>query len=284
MKLPADPKAAVLGLGIIGSRVHANLRNAGLTTSCWNRSPKKAPEASPTAREAVADADLISLFLKDSPALRAVMEEIECCLRPNQVVMNHSTIDPATARWTADLCDRAGCGFLDAPFTGSREAAANRQLVYYVSGPRELAETVDDFLALTSSSRLFCGPVGSAAVVKLVTNLLAACTVQALAEALAIATAHGVSADLLARAIADNASGSRLAAMKLPLMATGDFEPHFSLENMAKDAGYVARLAADAGLPAPATLTVARQMQSLIDQGMGPLDYSVLAEGIRGNP
>jgi len=271
-------KAAVLGLGIIGSRVLARLRDAGWRTACWNRTPKGLPGECASPEEAVDGADVISIFLKDSPALRGVMERCADHLRPGQTVLNHSTVDLESTHWLAELCAGRGCRFLDAPFTGSRQAAEDGKLVYYIGGDASTAADLDDYLAVSSRLRLPSGPVGSATVVKLATNLISACTVQAMAEALALATRHGVPAEGLMRAVAENASGSPLAAMKFPAMIGGDHSTHFSLANMGKDSRYMLELARMAGVDTPAIAAVSKRMTDLCDAGLGDLDYSVLAK------
>ena len=164
------------------------------------------------------------------------------------------------------------------PFTGSKVAAETGQLVYYTGGDKELADGLGDYLAISSKECLHCGEVGSATVIKLATNLISACTVQALAEALAITTSHGVAADRLVEAVSRNAHASVLAAMKLPAMAAGDFETHFSLANMGKDSRYMLALAESAGLETPAIAAVSKRMLELSDAGLGDMDFSAVAK------
>jgi 3-hydroxyisobutyrate dehydrogenase-like beta-hydroxyacid dehydrogenase len=134
------------------------------------------------------------------------------------------------------------------------------------------------YLMLTAKSLLPCGGVGTATVVKLATNLISACTVQALAEGLAIATHHGVGAEVFLDAVSKNAHASGLSAMKLPGMASGNFETHFSMANMWKDSRYAVTLAEEAGLDAPAILAVSARMAKLCEDGLGDLDFSALAK------
>ncbi len=284
MSRSSYPKAAVLGLGIVGSRVHARLVAAGWDAACWNRTPKNAPGERSAPEEAVAHADVISIYLKDSPAVREVMERVANHLRPEHVVLNHSTLDLATTTWLHELCMERGCRFIDAPFTGSRQAAEDGKLVYYIGGDENHVAELEDYLAVSSRKRLPCGPVGSATVVKLATNLISACTVQAMAEALAIATRHGVPAEQLAGAVAENASGSLLAAMKFPAMIGGDYATHFSLANMAKDSRYMLDLAQQAGVTVPGIDAVSQRMHELCEDGHGDLDYSVLAKPYLDEP
>jgi len=276
-------RAALLGLGIIGSRVAAQLAAAGWQVACWNRTPKGLPGEAPTPEAAVADAEVISIYLKDAPALRAVMARLAPTLREGQIVLNHATVDLATTHWLDVLCGQRGCRFLDAPFTGSKLAAASGQLVYYTGGDDELVRLVTPYLRVSGRELLSCGEVGAATVVKLATNLISACTLQALAEALAIATCHGVAAELFTQAVAENFCGSPLAKFKLPTMAAGEFEAHFSLDNMRKDSVYALDLAARAGLDTPAIAAVSQRMTDLCGDGLGGLDYSALAKPYLGS-
>lgn len=278
MSSAVSDRAAVLGLGIIGSRAYAKLAEAGLDVVCWNRTPKEVPGACATAAEAVEHAGIISLYLKDAPALREVMESIGDHLHEGSVVLNHSTVDLAATKWLEQICISRGCHFLDAPFTGSKLAAGEGQLVYYVGGDGNLAARMDAFLSITSKTRLYCGPAGSATVVKLATNLISACTVQAMAESLAITTSHGVPAETLMRAVSENVSASKLTAMKFPTMVKGDFDTHFSLANMGKDTRYMLALAEAAGVEIPAVAAVSKRMEELCAGGLGDLDYSALAK------
>lgn len=274
----SDWRIAVLGLGIIGSRAFARLSNSGIgPVRAWNRTPRGLPEEYPELGVACADANLIFLYLKDAEAVRSVAERLFALPPGDRILVNHSTVDLETTRWLAGECVARGIGFLDCPFTGSREAAAGGALVYYAGGPAEVLARVEPVLLLTAKSVLECGPAGSATVLKLATNLISACTVQALAESLATVTRHGITGGQLIEAVARNACGSPLAAMKLPAMARGDFEAHFSLSNMLKDSRYALELAQRAGIETPALSAVSRRMAELCDSGLADQDYSALA-------
>ncbi len=284
MSSGSPDRAAVLGLGIIGSRACSRLAGAGWSVTSWNRTPKGLAGEAATPEQAIEAASIISFYLKDAPAVREVAARIEAFLKPGRIVLNHSTVDLETTHWLEKLCLDRGCRFLDAPFTGSKLAAGGGQLVYYIGGDPALAAELDAYLAVTGKARLQCGAVGAATVVKLATNLISACTVQAMAEALAIATRHGVPANCLMDAVAQNASASVLTAMKFPAMAAGNYETHFSLANMGKDSRYMLALAASAGVETPAIAAVSHRMADLCDAGLGDLDFSVLAKPYLENP
>jgi 3-hydroxyisobutyrate dehydrogenase-like beta-hydroxyacid dehydrogenase len=270
--------AALLGLGIIGSRALSRLRDAGWSVKAWNRTPKGLEGEVAKPEDAVSGAQVISIYLKDRAAVRDVFERIYPHLHEGQIVLNHATVDLETTQWLSERCDERGVRFLDTPFTGSKNASAGGQLVYYTGGDPALASEVEPYLRVTAKSLLPCGGVGSATVVKLATNLISACTVQALAEALAISVKHGVSAEDFQKAVALNAHASGLSAMKLPGMATGDFDTHFSMANMWKDSSYAVTLAEQADLDAPAIRAVSDRMKGLCDDGLADLDFSALAK------
>ena len=271
-------RVAVLGLGIIGSRACSRLAEAGWKVTCWNRTPKGLPGETETPEAAIEESAIISIYLKDVPAVRETVARIAPVLRPGQIVLNHATLDLETTKWLEKTCIDHGCRFLDTPFTGSKVASANGQLFYYTGGDAALAEELEPFLSATSRGRLYCGGVGTATVLKLATNLISASTVQAMAESLAIATHHGVSADCLIKAVSENACASVLTGMKFPLMASGNYETHFSLANMGKDSRYMLALSESAGLKTPGIEAVSKRMGELCAAGLGEMDFSVLAK------
>ena len=271
-------RVAVLGLGIVGSRVRARLLEAGYPVTCWSRTRRGLEGEMDTPEEAVADADLVSVYLKDVPMVREVFGRAKAGLKQGAVVMNHSTIDLPTTLWLAEQCAAKACDFIDAPFTGSKDASASGQLLYYTGGDEDLVETVSDFLAVSSKGRIHCGEIGTATVTKLATNLISACTVQAMSEAMAIAVRHGVSPGIFSECATRNGSGSALMAMKYPGMIAGDFEPHFTMANMWKDSCYALALAEASGVDLPAIRAVSERMGEMCEEGCADLDFSALAK------
>ena len=269
-------KIAVIGLGIIGSRAADCLASAGHKVTTWNRTPKKRSDFCNHLLAAVQDHDIVSLYLKDGQAIREVFATIRDALRETTLLLNHSTVDLETTLWLEAQCQQIGCSFLDAPFTGSKIAAQEGALVYYVGGDQTVLDSVRPILEATSKEIKYLGPIGNATIVKIATNLISASTVQALSEALAIATHHGIDATTFTEAVLSNACGSALAKMKLSTMAAGDYEPHFSLENMLKDSRFAIELAEKAGIDTPGIHTTSQAMQNRCKEGDEKLDFSAL--------
>jgi 3-hydroxyisobutyrate dehydrogenase len=197
-------------------------------------------------------------------------------LTPGHVIMNHATVSKDATLEAARLCGEAGAAFLDAPFTGSKMAAQNGKLCYYIGGPAEILDRVRPVLEASAAKILHLGGVGDAMVLKIVTNLITSVTVQALVEAAAITRAEGVPLEALKTALESNANYSTLIGMKLPALIHQDFEPHFSLVNMLKDADFARQLAARSGSKTPALDCTADAMRAGVEAGLGDQDFSVI--------
>lgn len=266
----------VLGLGIIGSRVAENLRKAGHDVFVWSRTARAVPNFLASPREVAQAAGIIQIFVRDSAALLEAVRDMEPALMAGHLVMNHATVSKKATLQAARLVEATGAAFLDAPFTGSKMAAQNGKLCYYLGGPDLLVERAKPVLEASAAKLLPLGAVGDAMVLKIVTNLVSAVIVEALAEAAAITQAHGVHLEHLLAALEGNANYSTLIGMKLPAIMKGDFEPHFSLRNMLKDAGFARELAAEFQIQSPALDVTAEAMRRGVESGQGDLDFSVI--------
>ena len=245
----------ILGLGIIGSRSADQILAAGFALKTWNRTPpNNRPDYVSDPCAAAAEASVIVSYLRDEVAVREVFERIRPSIHAGQTFINHSTVDPTTTNWLAQQCQRLDCGFLDAPFTGSRDAAAEGNLSYYVAGPSQLLEQHRQLLEATSKNILYLGEAPAATIVKITTNLVTASAIQALTEALEISRRHGVDPRAWHEAAKINGCYAGVHAMKIPSLIENDFTPHFSAENMAKDTLYASQLADAVGIRADGNL------------------------------
>ena len=268
----------VIGLGIIGTRVAAGLRHAGFNTCVWNRTPRPAPNFLGSPAEVAQECEVIQLFVADSKAVMETIEALAPALTPQHLLMCNATIGLEGTLAAAERVRQLGARFLDAPFTGSKGAADKRQLVYYIGGDEQDFLRAKPILDATSKASIHIGKVGQAAVVKVVTNLISAVTVQTLAEALAIVKSSGIRPEALAEAIENNAMRSGVTDLKLPAMLTGEYAPHFSLKHMFKDVQLGIELANKLELDVPATSTVAGVMYGAMMKGWGDLDYAAVAK------
>ena len=272
----SKPNVGVLGLGIIGSRVVENLRQAEHEVFVWSRSARAVPNFLASPREVAQAAGIIQIFVRDSAALLEAIRDMEPVLKAGHLVMNHATVSKKATLEAAKLVEATGAAFLDAPFTGSKMAAQNGKLCYYLGGPDLLIERAKPILEASASKLLPLGAIRDAMVLKIVTNLVSAVIVEAISEAAAITQAHGVHLERLLTALEGNANYSTLIGMKLPAIMNGDFEPHFSLRNMLKDADFARELAAEFKIESPALHVTAEAMRRGVEAGEGDLDFSVI--------
>jgi 3-hydroxyisobutyrate dehydrogenase-like beta-hydroxyacid dehydrogenase len=273
------PRAGVLGLGLIGSRVAARVQSAGFPLAVWNRTARPfdgLPALAPAPAAVARAADVLQIFVADDEALRSTIHALLPALGTNHVVLSHATVAPETVQELAAGVSATGAAFLDAPFTGSRDAAAQGQITYYIGGAAKALDHARPVVAASAKAILPMGAVGQASAVKLATNIMAAAAAVSLAEAIHLLRTNGVDPQVLVTALENNAARSGVVDLKLPCMLGNDFAPRFSARNMRKDL----RLAAAASDPQHRALTEA--MRQLYEQActtdLGEEDFATVVK------
>lgn len=270
-------KVGVIGMGIIGSRVAECLRQNGGHVYVWNRTPRPIPNFLSSPAEIAQLAEVIQIFVSNGEALLEVVANLRDRITKKHVIINNSTVDPDSTRQAAAIVEEAEGAYLDCPFTGSKLAAEKGALVYYAGGDTKALERVRGILEVSGKEILYFGGVGDPTVLKIATNMISAATVEVLSEAYALAASAGIDPAKLAEAIEHNACASVLTAMKMPAIISGDYDPHFSLKNMFKDAQIALNLANENAIDLPALSTTASVMFKTMQKGHGEKDFSVLA-------
>jgi 3-hydroxyisobutyrate dehydrogenase-like beta-hydroxyacid dehydrogenase len=267
----------VIGLGIIGSRVAENLRKKGFRVFVWNRTPRPVPNFVGSIGELVEMCDYIQIFVSDDEALTQVAEQLTPALAPRHIVFAHPTVSPQIMHQASELVERRGGRFLEAPFTGSKMAAENGELVYYVAGDEAALKEGRPVLEASSKDIIVIGEIGQATAVKVATNIVTAASVQAAAEALALIQTVGLPLEKFVEAMRGNASNSKCLEMKLPKMIERNFEPHFSVKHMLKDIQIAIRLGLSHHLELAITAATRDRLLEQMQQGREGEDYSVVA-------
>ena len=228
-------KIVVLGLGIIGGAWARNLIADGHEVRCWNRTPKEFPNFTPSIQKAVSGAEALFVLVSDPAAVQSVLEQILPELRPDQLVIQSSTI---SAEWTlkfAQMVRGVGAAFVEAPFTGGALAAEKRQTVYYLGGDSAVVERARPFLKSIAGAIQHIGPLGTASSLKLAMNLNIAGVAQTLCESLTLCRAAGIPDETYFEALSRNSSRSGTSDQKEPKLLRRDYSPQFSLKHMGKD-------------------------------------------------
>jgi 3-hydroxyisobutyrate dehydrogenase-like beta-hydroxyacid dehydrogenase len=272
-------RAGVLGLGLIGSRVAAKVQSAGFPLAVWNRTARQfdgLPAPAPDPASVARDSEILQIFVADDQALQDTLNALIPALGPRHVVLSHATVAPQTVRQLAADVTATGAAFLDAPFTGSRDAAAQGQITYYIGGNAAALERARPILTASAKAILPVGEVGQASAIKLATNIMAAAAAVSLAEAIHLLRANGVDPRTLVGALENNAARSGVTDLKLPCMLGHDFAPRFSARNMRKDL----RLASAVAAPGHRVLT--DTLLSLYEQacqsGLADEDFATIVK------
>ncbi|HEY2625185.1 MAG TPA: NAD(P)-dependent oxidoreductase [Candidatus Udaeobacter sp.] len=267
----------VIGLGIIGRAVSANLRQKGFQVFVWNRTPRPVPNFVGSPAELAELCDFLQIFVSNDEALLATVERLSEKLGSRHIVIAHSTIAPDSMRAAAKIVERRGARFVEAPFTGSKIAAEKGELVYYAGGSDAALRDARPVLEASGKQIIKIGEIGQATAIKIATNMVTAASVQAVAEALALVRSLGLPFDRLVEAMQGNASYSTTLAMKLPKMIEGNFEPHFSVKHMLKDMKIANQLGVSHDLDLGVTAAARDQLLEQLQSGHGDDDYSAVA-------
>lgn len=189
-------------------------------------------------------------------------------------MVQSSTIDPASSAEFAQLVTSRGARYLEAPFTGSKPAAQQRQNVFFLGGDKQLIAEVESLLKLISTDRIAIGTGPQAASIKLAMNLNLAAQMQGLAEALTMARRAGIADDTFFAVIQKNIGYSGVTKLKEPKLRAGDFAPQFSVKHLHKDMRLAAKTAGCSDLP---LLAIVREVLKTAEaRGMGDDDFSAV--------
>ncbi len=281
------PAVGLIGLGLMGRPMAANLVKAGFPVVVWNRTRARAQELveqgarlAATPREAAASSDVLLTIVSDPPALEAILWGADGALeglRRGSTYIDSSTVAPALARRIAAACAERGVEFLDAPVTGGTWGAEKGELVFMVGGSRDVLERVEPVLAAMGKRWFHLGPHGAGQTVKLAMNMILALQVDALAEALALVTSGGVPAERLIEVMQSSMARSPLLDIKAPMILERNYAPSFPLRLMHKDLGLALELANQLGVPLPATAAAREIYNAVKGAAKEDLDYAAVA-------
>lgn len=269
----------VLGLGLMGRPMARTLIRAGFAVSGWNRSPLAdelvagIPRCASLAEAAAADCCL--LMLADSAATDAVLGGLEPHLAPGGLVVDMGSSDPARSREHAARLAAQGVGWVDAPVSGGPEGAAAGGLAIMAGGDEDdLARALPALSALGRCTRV--GGPGAGHTAKVVNQLIVGLTIEAVAEAIALAEAGGVAPQLLQQALAGGFADSKILQIHGSRMAGRSYVPGGRAATQLKDLRMAQALAAAAGLRLPHLDDTAARYTRLVANGDGGLDHSAL--------
>jgi 3-hydroxyisobutyrate dehydrogenase-like beta-hydroxyacid dehydrogenase len=241
--------------------------------------------ASPAA--AVAEATLVVICLSDDAAVEEVLlgpatgalsrAGAITALRPGTLVIDMSTIAPATSQRLAHHLAELGASYLDAPVTGGTEGAKAGNLSVLVGGGAPDLERARPLLEVVGGRITHLGPVGAGQEAKAVNQVLVAGSYAAVAEALALGQRLGLPMERLINALKVGAAGSWALEHRSANMLEGNYPLGFKLALHRKDLAIAIATANAADLELPVSAQVAALEDALIARGHGDEDVSALA-------
>jgi 2-hydroxy-3-oxopropionate reductase len=190
-----------------------------------------------------------------------------------------SSIAPDAAIEISKECGAKGVRMLDAPVSGGEPKAIDGTLSIMVGGDEAIFNEVkDDILLKMGASAVYCGQIGAGNTTKLANQIIVACNIAALAEALTLAKKAGVDPGLVVDAIKGGLAGSNVINMKAPMMLSGDYKPGFRINLHIKDLANALETGHHIASPLPLTASVMEMFQALRVDGSDQLDHSALAK------
>lgn len=267
---------AVLGAGgTMGKGMARNAATAGLAVHAWNRTAGKLDdlagepgvETFSTAREAVADVDLVVTMLSDADATLAAMSGPDGGAAGSEgaVWAQMGTIGVEGAERCAALARDRGLVYVDAPVLGTKKPAEDGMLVILASGPEGPREGLEPFFDAIGKRTIWVGPAGDGSRLKVVVNSWICAIVEGTAEMLRLAGALGIEPRLALDAIEDGPLDSPYGRMKGEAMLKGDFTTSFRLALAAKDARLAVAAAEESGAEVPAIEAIAAQLTAVAE-------------------
>ena len=288
-------KIGLIGLGIMGKPMAKNLLKAGYDLTVSDLNQASVDEIVAAGAKAATNAEIgetcdvvltmvpnspqhDSLYLvPNSPQVKAVMlgeDGVAAHMKPGSVFIDMSSINPVASKEIAAELAKRGIEMLDAPVSGGEPKAIDGTLSFMVGGKQEVFDQYKDILGAMGTSVVRCGDVGAGNTTKLANQIIVACNIQALSEALTLAKMAGVDPELVFQAIRGGLAGSTVMNAKAPMMIEGNDKPGFKIDLHIKDLNNALDCAHTVGSPLPMTAAVQEIFQWLHNNGCGQDDHS----------
>ena len=281
-------KIGFIGLGIMGKPMVRNIMKAGYTdVLVWNRSKAAMEEVAAdgavasSPKEIGESCDVVITMLPNSPQVKEVMlgeNGVASYMKPGAVFIDCSSINPVASQEIAAVLAERGVEMLDAPVSGGEPKAIDGTLSFMVGGKQDVFDAHKELLLTMGASAVRCGDVGAGNTTKLANQIIVACNIQALGEALMLAKKAGVDPELVFQAIKGGLAGSTVMNAKAPMMIAGNDKPGFKIDLHIKDLNNALDCAHTVGAPVPMTAQVQEIMQWMHNHEGGQKDHSAIAQ------
>jgi 3-hydroxyisobutyrate dehydrogenase-like beta-hydroxyacid dehydrogenase len=281
LQMPDTNKTvAMIGLGLMGTAMTQRLLEHGFKVVVWNRSPDKAEPllamGASWSDRPLTECSRAIISLYSSNVVRDVLQQMATDLKPGQILIDTTTGEPSDAESMCQLLANRGIEYLDAPISGSSDQTRRGDAIVMVGGARKTFDACADLWSILGKSVFYTGDSGSAAKMKLVSNLVLGLNRAALAEGLTYAAAMGVAPEAALEILKSSAAYSRAMDIKGQKMLTGDFSVQARLSQHLKDVRIIIESAARTGLTLPLSQVHRELLEHCEQLGLGDLDNSAI--------
>ncbi len=276
-----------IGLGVMGRPMLNNLLKAGHTVIAYDCNAHKldacvadGAQRAASNREVGKRASTIITIVPDGPQVEEAVLGSGGVLegaKPGSLIIDMSSINPFVSQKVAAACAERGVDFLDAPVSGGEPKAIDGTLAIMVGGSEGVFRKAEPLLKLMGSSVTLTGPVGAGNTTKLANQIMVACNIAAMGEALTLATSCGLDPEVVFNAVKGGLAGSVVLNAKAPMLIARNFKPGFRIVLHQKDLRNALQAAEASKVCLPLTALVQQMLSSLIAEGKGNLDHSAIA-------
>ena len=281
---------AYVGLGIMGRPAATHLIKAGHALRVYARNEeatvplaKLGATVCASPAEAATGADFAFTNVSDTPDVEEVVlgqAGFASALDEGSVVVDMSTIAPATARKLAAELAQKGIGFVDAPVSGGQAGAEAGTLAFMCGGRQEDYDKALALMEVMGSTQVLVGGPGAGQIAKCVNQIIIGSTVDAIAEAFAMARKFDVDPAKVRDAIAGGFAGSKVLEVHARRIIEDSYEPGFKARLHYKDINIALDAAREAGVELPSAVEFRDRLAKVIEHGMGELDSAVAAKAL----
>jgi len=275
-----------IGLGIMGSRMAANLQKAGHQLLVYNRTPDKGAALVAQGAELISSpqnlaqkCNLVFTMLSTPEAVEEVAfgpQGFVQNLPANSLWVNCSTVNPSFAIKMAQYTKDMGHRYLDAPVSGSLMPAEKGELIFLIGGEETDLRQVQELLHIMGKAVIHVGENGLGSSMKMVNNMLLAHAMTAFAEALRLGTSLGISEEMLSQTLLNGPAAAPFLKSKQTKILNRDYAPEFPLEWLHKDLHLAAITAYEQNVALPGLQTTKELYAQAKEKGLGPEDMSAI--------
>ena len=278
-----------IGLGIMGKPMVANLIKGGHTLFLASRSgvPQELTAAGgkscASAKEVAQKSDIIITMVPDTPDVEKALfgkDGVSEGLSSGKIVVDMSSISPIETKAFAERIKKTGADYVDAPVSGGEVGARNAALTIMVGGSEAAFSRVKPLFELMGKNITLVGDVGAGQICKVCNQIIVALNIEAVGEALLLASKAGVDPGKVRTALMGGFASSRVLEVHGERMVKRTFDPGFRIELHQKDLNLALSSARALKMSLPNTATAQELFSACQAQGGGKWDHSAMVKAL----